>query len=91
MKKKTLYNKVDKELLKKKLEQEGVHRTTLSFYQYAHSYRFKGGLDLNVLLASFQLVAQRHSILRTNFTEKMENKSKSTKPGKKKSRVIFTE
>jgi len=36
MKKKTLYNKVDKELLKKKLEQEGVHRTTLSFYQYAH-------------------------------------------------------
>lgn len=36
MKKKVLYNKVDKELLKKKLEQEGVHRTTLSFYQYAH-------------------------------------------------------
>ncbi len=36
MRKKRLYNKVDKELLKKKLEQEGVHRTTLSFYQYAH-------------------------------------------------------
>ncbi len=36
MKKKALYNKVDKELLKEKLEQEGVHRTTLSFYQYAH-------------------------------------------------------
>jgi len=36
MKKKALYNKVDKELLRKKLEQEGVHRTTLSFYQYAH-------------------------------------------------------
>ncbi|MDF1694368.1 MAG: rhodanese-related sulfurtransferase [Saprospiraceae bacterium] len=36
MKKKALYNKVDKELLKKKLEQEGIERTTLSFYQYAH-------------------------------------------------------
>jgi UPF0176 protein len=36
MKKKALYNKVDKELLKKRLEKEGVHRTTLSFYQYAH-------------------------------------------------------
>ena len=36
MKKKALYNKVDKELLKERLEQEGVHRTTLSFYQYAH-------------------------------------------------------
>lgn len=35
MKKKALYNKVDKELLKKKLEQEGIERTTLSFYQYA--------------------------------------------------------
>lgn len=36
MKRKALYNKIDKELLKKKLEQEGVDRTTLSFYQYAH-------------------------------------------------------
>ena len=36
MKKKTLYNRVNKELLKKKLEQEGINRTTLSFYQYAH-------------------------------------------------------
>ncbi|MEM9545272.1 MAG: rhodanese-related sulfurtransferase [Bacteroidota bacterium] len=36
MKKKTLYNKVNKELLKQKLEQEGIERTTLSFYQYAH-------------------------------------------------------
>ena len=36
MKKKTLYNRVNKELLKQKLEQEGIERTTLSFYQYAH-------------------------------------------------------
>jgi UPF0176 protein len=36
MKKKALYNKVNKELLKEKLEQEGIERTTLSFYQYAH-------------------------------------------------------
>ncbi len=36
MKKKVLYNKVNKELLKVKLEQEGIERTTLSFYQYAH-------------------------------------------------------
>ena len=36
MKKKALYNKVNKELLKQKLEQEGIERTTLSFYQYAH-------------------------------------------------------
>jgi len=35
MKKKALYNKVNKALLKEKLEQEGVERTTLSFYQYA--------------------------------------------------------
>jgi len=36
MKKKALYNRVNKELLKQKLEQEGIERTTLSFYQYAH-------------------------------------------------------
>lgn len=30
-----LYNKIDKELLKKQLEQEAEDRTTLSFYQYA--------------------------------------------------------
>ena len=36
MKKKALYNRVNKELLKEKLEQEGIERTTLSFYQYAH-------------------------------------------------------
>ena len=36
MKKKALYNKVNKELLKEKLEQEGIERTTLSFYQYAN-------------------------------------------------------
>jgi len=35
MKKKSLYNKVSKEILKQKLEQEAVERTTLSFYQYA--------------------------------------------------------
>ena len=35
MKKKSLYNKVDKEVLKKKLEQESKPRTTLSFYKYA--------------------------------------------------------
>jgi len=42
-----------------------------------------GGGDLAEMLANFG----------TNFTEKMENKSKSksAKPGKKKSRVIFTE
>lgn len=36
MKKKSLYNRVNKELLKERLEQEGIERTTLSFYQYAH-------------------------------------------------------
>jgi len=36
MKKKALYNKVNKELLKEKLEHEGIERTTLSFYQYAY-------------------------------------------------------
>ena len=36
MKKKALYNRVNKELLKEQLEQEGIERTTLSFYQYAH-------------------------------------------------------
>lgn len=40
------------------------------FYQYAHAYRFKGSLNIEVLLSSFQLVAQRHSILRTTFVEK---------------------
>lgn len=36
MKKKALYNKVNKELLKQKIEQDTTPRTTLSFYQYAH-------------------------------------------------------
>lgn len=36
MKKKALYNRVNKELLKEKMEQEGIERTTLSFYQYAN-------------------------------------------------------
>ena len=31
-----LYNKVDKELLKKRLNEDSRPRTTLSFYQYAH-------------------------------------------------------
>lgn len=31
-----LYNKIDKEVLKKKLQEEAVPRTTLSFYKYAH-------------------------------------------------------
>lgn len=39
------------------------------FYQYAHAYRFKGPLNVDVLLASFQLVAQRHEVLRTTFKE----------------------
>lgn len=39
------------------------------FYQYAHLYRFEGRLNVEHLLASFQLVAQRHEILRTNFQE----------------------
>lgn len=39
------------------------------FYQYAHSYRFKGALNVALLLESFQVVAQRHTILRTNFRE----------------------
>lgn len=43
-----------------------------AFYQYAHAYRFKGQLNIDNLLASFQLVAQRQEVLRTNFVE-MEN------------------
>jgi len=39
------------------------------FYQYAHAYRMKGALNVEALLASFQMVAQRHEILRTNFLE----------------------
>lgn len=36
MTKKPLFNKYDKETLRKKLENEGVKRTTISFYKYAH-------------------------------------------------------
>ncbi len=39
------------------------------FYQYAHAYRFKGALNIDALLGSFQMVAQRHTVLRTNFFE----------------------
>ncbi len=39
------------------------------FYQYAHAYRFKGNLNIKALLSSFQMVAQRHAVLRTNFSE----------------------
>jgi amino acid adenylation domain-containing protein len=40
-----------------------------AFYQYAHAYRFRGQLNIEHLLASFQLIAQRHEVLRTNFLE----------------------
>lgn len=37
------------------------------FYNYADSYRFKGRLDVDRLIRSFQLVTDRHAILRTAF------------------------
>ncbi len=39
------------------------------FYQYAHVYDFRGALHITALTDAFQLVAQRHSVLRTNFRE----------------------
>lgn len=37
------------------------------FYNYADAYRFRGNLDVDNLIQSFELVAQRHEVLRTNF------------------------
>jgi len=37
------------------------------FYNYADSYRFRGALDIDRLLESFELIVQKHEILRTNF------------------------
>ncbi|MEO1625724.1 MAG: amino acid adenylation domain-containing protein, partial [Bacteroidota bacterium] len=39
------------------------------FYQYAHFYEIKGLLDLVVWQRSFQLLVDRHEVLRTNFQE----------------------
>jgi amino acid adenylation domain-containing protein len=35
------------------------------FYHYAEAYKFKGKLDVESLIKSFEIVAQRHDILRT--------------------------
>jgi len=35
------------------------------FYHYADAYKFKGKLDVECLLKSFEIAAQRHDILRT--------------------------
>ncbi|MFK7935904.1 MAG: amino acid adenylation domain-containing protein, partial [Saprospiraceae bacterium] len=39
------------------------------FYQYAHAYRFRGKLNIEILIASFQKVVERHAVLRTNFIQ----------------------
>src|SRR5215203_4340491 len=35
------------------------------FYHYAEAYKFKGKLDVESLVKSFEIAAQRHDILRT--------------------------
>ena len=35
------------------------------FYHYADAYKFKGKLDVESLVKSFEIAAQRHDILRT--------------------------
>ena len=35
------------------------------FYHYAEAYKFKGKLEVESLIKSFKIVAQRHDILRT--------------------------
>ncbi len=40
------------------------------FYNYADAYRFKGNLNLDLLLKSFVSVAENHEILRTSFKVK---------------------
>jgi len=44
-----------------------------AFYQYAHLYKITGKLDTDILTESFQLLVDRHEILRSNF--KSENDS----------------
>ncbi|MEM1318971.1 MAG: amino acid adenylation domain-containing protein [Bacteroidota bacterium] len=39
------------------------------FYQYGHSYHFRGALDRAALLKSFERLMERHSLLRTVFVE----------------------
>lgn len=41
------------------------------FYHYADAYRFNGKLDVECLVKSFEIVAQRHDVLRTKVV--MEN------------------
>ena len=40
-----------------------------SFYQYGHLYTINGLLDIDLLNRSFDLLFQRHEILRTNFVK----------------------
>ncbi|MEM8523602.1 MAG: amino acid adenylation domain-containing protein [Bacteroidota bacterium] len=40
-----------------------------SLYSYAHLYHFKGNLDIERLLKNFQKIAERHQILRTNYSQ----------------------
>ena len=39
------------------------------FYQYAHLYQIKGELTVDTLIKSFQLLIDRHEILRSNFEQ----------------------
>lgn len=38
-----------------------------SLYNYAHHYRIRGTVDLDLLLQSFNLLLERHEILRSNY------------------------
>lgn len=38
------------------------------FYNYADAYRFYGNLDTAILIKCFQVITERHSILRTTFS-----------------------
>ena len=42
------------------------------FYQYAHRYKIKGKLDLEILDRCFTLLINRQEIFRTNFVEEQE-------------------
>lgn len=42
------------------------------FYQYAHLYKITGALDIDLLKQSFQFLIDKHSILRSNFSENEE-------------------
>ena len=37
------------------------------FYHYADAFRFKGYLNIELLIQSFEIIAQRHDVLRTTF------------------------